>query len=111
VHAEQLASSRRGWGHSSWLEGVKVARDAGVKNLILFHHDPDSCDKTVDGFLQAARQEFPNTWAQRKECRSSCATRKTTITMRDTRVRPAASGKFPGNYFGQRKMGRNSRSR
>lgn len=60
---EQLASARRGWGHSSWLEGVKVARDAGARNLILFHHDPDSTDRTVDGFLQAARQEFPSVWA------------------------------------------------
>ena len=25
---EQLAKSKKGWGHSSWLEGVKAARDA-----------------------------------------------------------------------------------
>ena len=60
---EQLASARKGWGHSSWLEGVKIAREAKVRNLILFHHDPDSPDKVVDGFLSAARQEFPATWA------------------------------------------------
>src|SRR5580698_11111887 len=59
---EQLASDRKGWGHSSWLEGVKIAREAKVGNLILFHHDPDSPDKVVDGFLSAARQEFPATW-------------------------------------------------
>ena len=51
---EQLASERKGWGHSSWLEGVKIARAAKVRNLILFHHDPDSTDKHVDGFLSAA---------------------------------------------------------
>ncbi|HVA72889.1 MAG TPA: MBL fold metallo-hydrolase [Candidatus Limnocylindrales bacterium] len=60
---EQLASTRKGWGHSSWLEGVKLARECGVKNLVLFHHDPDSSDRVVDGYLYAARQEFPNTWA------------------------------------------------
>jgi phosphoribosyl 1,2-cyclic phosphodiesterase len=60
---EQLASSRKGWGHSSWLEGVKMARESEVKNLVLFHHDPDSTDRIVDGYLYAARQEFPNTWA------------------------------------------------
>src|ERR1700723_447985 len=37
---EQLASDRRGWGHSSWLEGVKIAREAKVRNLVLFPHDP-----------------------------------------------------------------------
>ena len=60
---EQLASTRKGWGHSCWLEGVKIARESKVKNLVLFHHDPDSSSRTVDGFLSAARQEFPNTWA------------------------------------------------
>ena len=59
---EQLASTRKGWGHSSWLEGVKLARECRVKNLVLFHHDPDSTDRVVDGYLHAARQEFPNTW-------------------------------------------------
>ena len=60
---EQLATTRKGWGHSSWLEGVKIARDAKARNLVLFHHDPDSSDKIVDGFLSAARQEFSATWA------------------------------------------------
>jgi len=60
---EQLASTRKGWGHSCWLEGVKIARESKVKNLVLFHHDPDSSSATVDGFLLAARQEFASTWA------------------------------------------------
>jgi phosphoribosyl 1,2-cyclic phosphodiesterase len=60
---EQLASTRKGWGHSCWLEGVKIARETKVRNLILFHHDPDSSSRMVDGFLSAARQEFPCTWA------------------------------------------------
>jgi hypothetical protein len=60
---EQLATSRKGWGHSSWLEGVKIAKEAGVKNLVLFHHDPDSIDKTVDGILREARDNFSNVWA------------------------------------------------
>ena len=32
-------------------------------NLVLFHHDPDSSDKTVDGILRDARAQFENTWA------------------------------------------------
>src|SRR5262249_47281134 len=55
---EQLATVRRGWGHSTWLEGVKVAREAGAKTLVLFHHDPDSTDRIVDGLLRQAREEF-----------------------------------------------------
>jgi len=60
---EQLAASRRGWGHSSWREGVKVARAAGAKTLVLFHHDPDSTDRMVDGLLHQAREEFDSVFA------------------------------------------------
>ncbi len=60
---EQLASTRKGWGHSSWLEGVKVAQEAGVGNLVLFHHDPESNDKIVDGILRDAREKFESVWA------------------------------------------------
>jgi phosphoribosyl 1,2-cyclic phosphodiesterase len=60
---EQLATTRKGWGHSSWLEGVKIAKEAGVKNLVLFHHDPDSNDKLVDFTLREARGVFENVWA------------------------------------------------
>jgi len=59
---EQL-ETHRGWGHSSWREGVRIAESAGVRNLVLFHHDPDSSDKTVDGILRDARGKFENTWA------------------------------------------------
>ncbi len=57
---EQLEGEKRGWGHSTWAEGVKVARDTGVKRLVLFHHDPDSDDAFVDHLVAQARNEFPN---------------------------------------------------
>jgi hypothetical protein len=60
---EQLAATRRGWGHSSWREGVKLARAAGAKTLVLFHHDPDSTDRMVDGLLRQAREEFDSVFA------------------------------------------------
>ena len=60
---EQLETARRGWGHSSWREGVKVAREAGAKTLVLFHHDPDSTDRMVDGLLRQAREEFDSVFA------------------------------------------------
>jgi phosphoribosyl 1,2-cyclic phosphodiesterase len=60
---EQLVSARKGWGHSSWLEGVKAAREAGAKTLVLFHHDPDSTDRMVDSILRQAREEFDSVFA------------------------------------------------
>lgn len=35
---------RRGWGHSTFEEAVELARDAHVKNLGFFHHDPSRRD-------------------------------------------------------------------
>jgi phosphoribosyl 1,2-cyclic phosphodiesterase len=60
---EQMATTRKGWGHSSWREGVRVAREAGAKTLVLFHHDPDSTDRMVDSLLKQAREEFDSVFA------------------------------------------------
>ena len=55
---EELKGEKKGWGHSSWLEGTHVARDSGAKRLILFHYDPNRDDKSVDDFIAKAREEF-----------------------------------------------------
>jgi phosphoribosyl 1,2-cyclic phosphodiesterase len=49
---------RRGWGHSTWLEATNVARDASVKKLVLFHHDPDRNDESVAAMEEDARLKF-----------------------------------------------------
>jgi phosphoribosyl 1,2-cyclic phosphodiesterase len=60
---EQLATIRKGWGHSSWLHGVETAREVDAKTLVLFHHDPDSTDRTVDAILRQAREKFDSVFA------------------------------------------------
>ena len=32
-----------------------------MKQLFLFHHDPDNDDASVDGLVEEARRVFPNT--------------------------------------------------
>ncbi len=59
----QLAADRKGWGHSSWRDSVRLAEAAGVRQLVLFHHDPDSSDKAVDEILRQAQREFANVCA------------------------------------------------
>jgi phosphoribosyl 1,2-cyclic phosphodiesterase len=59
-------ASKKGWGHSTWLEATKVARDARVKHLILFHHDPSHDDEAVDNLVRDARRHFENTDAARE---------------------------------------------
>ena len=41
-------SSRVGWGHSSWQEGVRLAAMADVRKVAIFHHDPDHDDSFLD---------------------------------------------------------------
>jgi phosphoribosyl 1,2-cyclic phosphodiesterase len=59
----QLAGVRKGWGHSSWKDGVSIAREVNAKTLVLFHHDPDSTDRVVDSILRAARDQFDSVFA------------------------------------------------
>lgn len=55
--------AKRGWGHSTWLEATSVARDAGVKRLILIHHDPDREDSQLHKIVNLAREKFESTEA------------------------------------------------
>jgi phosphoribosyl 1,2-cyclic phosphodiesterase len=67
-YTEAEYRSKRGWGHSTWLEATRVARDAGVKQLILFHHDPTHDDATMREIVTQARLHFENTDAAREGC-------------------------------------------
>jgi phosphoribosyl 1,2-cyclic phosphodiesterase len=55
---EELSGPKQGWGHSTWLEGTRIAHESNVKRLLLFHHDPDRDDVFVDGLQAQARQRF-----------------------------------------------------
>ncbi|MCC8429120.1 MBL fold metallo-hydrolase [Reyranella aquatilis] len=44
----------RGWGHSTWQEGVRIADAAGVGTLAIFHHDPSHDDAFMDNVARAA---------------------------------------------------------
>ena len=57
------AGAKVGWGHGSWEAAAQLARDAGVKNLVLFHHDPRRLDHELDDILTRARTIFPRTFA------------------------------------------------
>jgi phosphoribosyl 1,2-cyclic phosphodiesterase len=58
--------SKVGWGHSTWLEATRVARDAGVKRLVLIHHDPEHDDEQMHRIVDLARTEFACTEAARE---------------------------------------------
>lgn len=102
---EQVASTRKGWGHSSWLEGVKVARDAKVSNLVLFHHDPDSSDQRIDGFLSAARQEFAATWAAVEGMTITLSERGVDVALKGSRIGQRRRLRFTAVVSGQTEDG------
>ena len=45
-------ASKRGWGHSSYVDAVHFALDGGVKRLVLFHHDPEHNDEKIDDIVE-----------------------------------------------------------
>lgn len=102
---EQLASTRKGWGHSSWLEGAKLSRELKAQNLVLFHHDPDSSDQKVDGFLSAARLEFPATWAGTEGMTITLSERGVDVALRGSRIGQRRRLRFMATVSGQAEDG------
>lgn len=57
---------RCGWGHSTWQAGVQVAQAAQVRQLVLFHHDPNHDDDFLDQVETQVRQVFANSLLARE---------------------------------------------
>jgi phosphoribosyl 1,2-cyclic phosphodiesterase len=63
---EEYQAGRIGWGHSTWLEGTKLAKVAGAKKLYLSHLNPNHTDSQIDDIVSLAREEFPETHGARE---------------------------------------------
>ena len=103
---ELLATTRKGWGHSSWLEGVSIAKEVGAKNLVLFHHDPDSSDITIDGLQREARQKFAAIWAASEGMVMTLAGPEMNVLMRPTRTGQRRNVFFRAGVTGYAEDGR-----
>ena len=55
MYSEAMIESRAGWGHSTPEQAVDLAAEAGVRRLVLFHHEPEHDDAAIDALLVAAR--------------------------------------------------------
>lgn len=49
---------KRGWGHSTWQEGMRLCLAAGTKRLAIFHHDPEHEDQ----FMERLEAEAMAAW-------------------------------------------------
>lgn len=56
----EIGGSKKGWGHSTWEDGVRLAREAGVERFVLFHHDPSHDDRFIARLEKEARADFAN---------------------------------------------------
>lgn len=63
---EEGGMSKKGWGHSTYVEAAKLANLANVKQLVLFHHDPSHSDDKIEEMEQACKELFPNSEAARE---------------------------------------------
>ncbi|MFH0992262.1 MAG: MBL fold metallo-hydrolase [bacterium] len=61
---------RVGWGHSHYLFTLRVAAEANVKRLYLFHHDQNHSDDKVDDILRKCKREV-KTRGYKFECEAA----------------------------------------
>ena len=59
TYTDEEFPSKVGWGHSTWQEGVRLCREAGAKQMAIFHHNPDH----VDSEMAAIEAEAKAVWA------------------------------------------------
>lgn len=52
-------SPKVGWGHSTWQEAVRMAKEARVKRVVIFHHDPAHSDDLLDRIAVDVQIAFP----------------------------------------------------
>ncbi len=63
---EEELVTRGDWGHSTWTRGVRMANEADVKHLCLFHHDPSHDDDFMDTLAAEANDARAGTIAARE---------------------------------------------
>jgi len=56
MYTPEEVRTHAGWGHSSYAEAVELAAEAGVKQLALFHHEPEHTDAAMDTVEDKAQE-------------------------------------------------------
>jgi len=66
TYTEQEFACKVGWGHSTWVEGIKLCRAANAHRLALFHHEPDHDDAFMTALEREAQAEWEPVFAARE---------------------------------------------
>ena len=59
-YTDEELLTHRGWGHSSYSQAIEVAERAGVKQLVMTHHDPDHNDEFLRNIEKKCQARFEN---------------------------------------------------
>lgn len=65
-YTKEELERHKGWGHSSYDQCIELAQRAGVKRLVLTHHDPDHDDAFLLKMEAYCRARFPNSQLARE---------------------------------------------
>ena len=87
-----------GWGHGCLRDSVKLAIEAGVRRLVLFHHDPSRTDNQIDDMVTEARRlaEASDTLIM------AASENEPIVIMADKRVVPATAPSKAASLLGSR---------
>ena len=55
-----------GWGHSTWQEATRLAKECNIKKLFIYHHNPDNDDEKM-GYIESACKKMDNNFIVAKE--------------------------------------------
>lgn len=61
MYTDSEYSRYKGYGHSTWQEGCRLASRVNCKRLIITHHDPNRVDEQLRRFEKIARDLYPST--------------------------------------------------
>jgi phosphoribosyl 1,2-cyclic phosphodiesterase len=67
TYTEEEYLTHPGWGHSSFVDSIRVGAEANVRRIFLIHHDPGHDDAFLDGMLKKA-QAFAASTGKPLEC-------------------------------------------
>ena len=62
TYAPEVYPQKVGWGHSTWEEALKLKQAAGVKTLLLAHHEIDNTDEILDELQMKLTELDPNVY-------------------------------------------------
>ncbi|HEX4474297.1 MAG TPA: MBL fold metallo-hydrolase [Polyangiaceae bacterium] len=73
TYTDDEFEAKIGWGHSTWQEAVRLCRQARVKRLAIFHHDPSHEDPFMSEIERQAREMWDGAIVAREGMRLEIA--------------------------------------